>query len=64
MSGPAASVAPVDLVPETVSRVMADLKARDIADREDGTPQAARLRAISPEVGQLLVTLALSGKKR
>jgi caffeoyl-CoA O-methyltransferase len=50
----------MELVPEAVRRVMADLKARDIADQSEGTPQAARLRAISPEVGQFLVTLVLS----
>ena len=50
----------MDLVPEAVRQVMADLKARDIADRTENTPQAERLRAISPEVGQFLVTLALS----
>lgn len=50
----------MDLLPETVRAVMAELKARDIEDRSDGTPQQARLRAISPEVGQFLLTLALS----
>jgi caffeoyl-CoA O-methyltransferase len=54
----------MDLVPEAVRRVMVELKARDIADRTEGTPQAARLRAISPEVGQFLVTLALSIEAR
>lgn len=39
---------------------MAELKARDAEDRLDGTSQAARLRAISPEVGQFLLTLAVS----
>ena len=39
---------------------MAELKARDIADRSDGTVHAAQLRAISPEVGQFLLTVALS----
>ncbi len=39
---------------------MADLQARDQADRSDGTPHSARLRAIAPEVGQFLLTLALS----
>ncbi len=50
----------MDLIPETIRSVMTDLKARDIEDRTDGTPQAARLRAISPEVGQFLLTLAIS----
>jgi predicted O-methyltransferase YrrM len=39
---------------------MAELKARDLVDRADGTPHGARLRAISPEVGQFLLTLALA----
>ncbi len=39
---------------------MDELKARAAADRIDGTPQGARLRAVSPEVGQFLLTLALS----
>lgn len=52
----------MDLISPDVRSVMAELKARDAADRSDGTPRAARLRAISPEVGQLLLTLALSIK--
>lgn len=47
----------MDLISEPVRSVMAALEARDAADRTDGTPQAARLRAIRPEVGQLLLTL-------
>lgn len=39
---------------------MAALEAIDEADRADGTPQARRLRAIRPEVGQFLLTLALA----
>lgn len=50
----------MDLIPQTIRSVMTDLKTRDVADRSDGTPQAARLRAISPEVGQFLLTLAIS----
>jgi predicted O-methyltransferase YrrM len=50
----------MDLVPESVRSVMAELQAIDASDRTDGTPQSARLRAISPEVGQFLLTLALS----
>lgn len=38
---------------------MASLEARDAADRIDGTPQARRLRAISPQVGQFLLTLVV-----
>ena len=50
----------MDLVPEAVRAVMAELEARDRADTVQGTPQEARLRSISPEVGQFLLTLALS----
>jgi caffeoyl-CoA O-methyltransferase len=50
----------MDLVPAEVAAVMAELQARDAADRADGTPHEARLRAISPDVGQLLLTLALA----
>ncbi|MGA3031160.1 MAG: class I SAM-dependent methyltransferase [Candidatus Limnocylindrales bacterium] len=50
----------MNLIPETIRTVMAELKARDAEDRSDGTPHEARLRAISPEVGQFLLTLAIS----
>jgi caffeoyl-CoA O-methyltransferase len=50
----------MDLIPEAVRIVMAELEARNVADGVEGTPQKARLRSISPEVGQLLLTLALS----
>jgi predicted O-methyltransferase YrrM len=50
----------MDLVPAEVAAVMVELKARDMADRADGTPHGSRLRAISPEVGQFLLTLALA----
>ena len=49
----------MDLVPAPVRRVMATLEARDQADRIDGTPMSRRLRAISPDVGEFLLTLAL-----
>ena len=52
--------APMDLIPVAVRAVMAELEARNAADGVEGTPQEARLRAISPEVGQFLLTLALS----
>jgi len=39
---------------------MARLEARDAEDRVDGTPQSQRLRAITPETGQFLLTLAIS----
>ena len=50
----------MDLIPETVRGVMAELEARNLADGVEGTPQEARLRSISPEVGQFILTLALS----
>ncbi len=50
----------MDLIPEAVRAVMARLETRDAADREDGTPQFKRLRQIRPEVGELLLTLAVS----
>jgi caffeoyl-CoA O-methyltransferase len=54
----------MDLVPPPIRAVMATLEARDAADRIDGTPRSRRLRAISPEVGRFLVTLALVGRSR
>ena len=50
----------MNLVSDGVRTVMAELEARDAADREDGTPQVRRLRAIRPEVGELLVTLVVA----
>lgn len=44
-------------IPAAMLETMRSLEARDAQDRVDGTPQAQRLRAISPEVGQLLRTL-------
>lgn len=52
------------LIPSVVRAAMAALEVRDTADREDGTPQSRRLRAISPEVGQFLLTLALANGSR
>jgi predicted O-methyltransferase YrrM len=49
----------MDLVPSQVRAAMAPLEARDAQDRVDGTPQSQRLRAIPPEVGQLLLTLVV-----
>ena len=40
--------------------VMERLQERDARDRRDGTPQTKRLRAITPDVGQFLLTLALA----
>ncbi len=50
----------MNLVSGRVRSVMATLEARDAADRTDGTPQGLRLRAIRPEVGQMLVTLIVA----
>ncbi len=52
------------LVPQPVRAAMASLEARDAADRIDGTPRSRRLRAIAPEVGPFLLTLALSNRSR
>jgi predicted O-methyltransferase YrrM len=50
----------LDLVAEPIKSVMRELEAREVAERSNGTPQSARLRAIAPEVGQLLLTLAVA----
>lgn len=52
----------MNLVTEPVKAVMAELQARDAADRVNGTPLSNRLRAIAPEVGQFLLTLAISAR--
>ena len=52
------------LVPHAVRVAMASLEARDTADRIDGTSRSRRLRAISPEVGSFLLTLALGSRSR
>ena len=52
------------LIPSVVGATMASLEARDGADRIDGTPKSRRLRAISPEVGPFLLTLALASRSR
>ncbi|MEO8208322.1 MAG: class I SAM-dependent methyltransferase [Chloroflexota bacterium] len=54
----------MDLVPSSIRGVMATLEARDQADRIDGTPMSQRLRAISPDVGQFLLTIALGSRAR
>ncbi len=43
---------------------MAELETQEEADRRSGVPQAERLRAIAPEVGRFLVTLALAAGSR
>lgn len=54
----------MELVPARVRAVMASLEARDAADRIDGTPQHLRLRAVTPDVGRFLLTLALAVRAR
>lgn len=49
----------MDPVPPRIRTAMAALEARDAADRIDGTPRARRLRAVAPEVGPFLLTMAL-----
>jgi predicted O-methyltransferase YrrM len=50
----------MDLVPPQVRAVMARLEEQDARDRDDGTPKQQRLRAVRPEVGDLLLTLLLA----
>jgi predicted O-methyltransferase YrrM len=50
----------MDLVPATIRQAMAQLEAEDEAERAAGTPTAQRLRSIAPDVGALLLTLALA----
>ena len=50
----------MDLVPGAMRLVMERLQERNARDRVDGTPQSQRLRAITPDVGQFLLTLALA----
>ncbi len=50
----------MNLIPDSVRAVMTRLETRDAEDRDDGTPQHRRLRQIRPEVGELLLTLALT----
>lgn len=52
------------IVPPSVQAVMGELEAVDRADRIGGTPKSRRLRAIPPEVGQFLLTLALAVEAR
>ncbi len=53
-----------DLVPQQVRAVMHRLEELDASDRADGTPHAERLRAVRPEVGEFLMTLALATRSR
>ncbi len=51
-------------VPPRVLHVVRRLEERNARDREDGTPQEQRLRAVRPEVGEFLLTLALASRAR
>lgn len=48
-----------EISPRT-AEVMRQLEARDAADRVDGTPHSARLRAIGPQTGEFLRTLVIA----
>jgi predicted O-methyltransferase YrrM len=54
----------VDLISPRILAVLRRLEERDARDRKDGTPRAERLRAIRPEVGEFLLTLALATSAR
>jgi caffeoyl-CoA O-methyltransferase len=54
----------MDIVPPRIRAVMHALEERDERDRSDGTPRPERLRAIRPEVGDLLCSLALASRAR
>lgn len=54
----------MDPIPSRVREIMTRLEAADRADRDDGTPRSKRLRAISPDVGNLLLTLTLATQAR
>ena len=51
-------------IPAPVLDTMRRLEARDATDRSDGTAKEQRLRAIPPEVGQLLRTLVQAAGAR
>ncbi len=53
-----------DPVPQQVRVVMRRLEELDSSDRLDGTPHDQRLRAVRPEVGEFLMTLALTTRAR
>jgi caffeoyl-CoA O-methyltransferase len=48
------------VVSPRIREIMSRLEARDRADRVDGTLRSERLRAVRPEVGEFLLTLALA----
>lgn len=54
----------MDVVPASTRALMRVLEERDAQDRVDGTPRSERLRAVRPEVGEFLCTLALATDAR
>ncbi len=54
----------MDSMPSEVRAVMRRLEELDTLDREEGAPRSVRLRAIRPEVGELLLVLALGSGAR
>ncbi len=50
-------------IPEPVLKRMRELEARDVTDREDGTPHLQRLRQIPPITGKFLALLCASAPK-
>ncbi len=50
-------------IPEAVLKRMRELEARDVTDREDGTPHLQRLRQIPPVTGKFLALLCASAPK-
>ena len=50
----------MDPVPAQIRRVISRLEDRDRIDRADGTPRSRRLRAVTHDVGEFLLTLALA----
>ena len=50
----------MDLVTPRIRSVLDRLEREDEAERRDGVAQELRLRALAPEVGPVLVTLALA----
>jgi predicted O-methyltransferase YrrM len=54
----------VNLITDPVQAVMAKLEARQLAEYAAGTRSSGRLYAIPPEVGRLLLTLAIAVNAR
>ena len=54
----------MDVVPERLRSVMRRLEELDRADRTDGTPRGKRLRAVTPEVEEFLLVIALATRAK